>query len=128
MLTVFDDDDHIFECLKLGASGYILKRTSPAKILEAIQEVQAGGSPMSASIARKVTQHFSRFSSEEFQLTDREKELLSHLVKGLSYKMIAAEMKVTIHTVQQHIKHIYTKLHVHNMGEAVAKAIQHRIV
>ncbi len=125
MLNVFDDDDHIFECLRNGASGYILKRTPPAKILEAIQEVHNGGSPMSAFIARKVVQHFNQKTNN---LTQREKELLAFLVKGLSYKMIAAEMKVTIHTVQQHIKHIYTKLQVHNMGEAVAKAIQNNIV
>lgn len=131
MLTIFDDDGHIFECLRNGASGYILKGASPAKILEAVDEVYNGGSPMSASIARRVVQQFKQTpgnAGKETALSEREKELLTLLSKGNSYKMIAGEMEISVHTVQQHIKHIYTKLHVHNMGEAVAKAIQHRII
>ncbi len=130
MLTVFDDDGHIFECLGNGASGYILKGTQPAKILEAINEVYNGGSPMSAAIARRVVQHFKQaapFSSSN-ELSTREKELLILLSKGNSYKMIARDMDISVHTVQQHIKHIYSKLHVHNMGEAVAKAIHNRMI
>ena len=131
MLTIFDDDAHIFECLRNGASGYILKGTAPAKIMDAVQEVYNGGSSMSASIARRVVQQFKQapaVTGKDATLSEREKELLTLLSKGNSYKMIAAGMQISVHTVQQHIKHIYTKLHVHNMGEAVAKAIQHRII
>jgi len=132
MLTVFDDDKNIFECLGNGASGYILKGTQPAKILDAIHEVHNGGSPMSAAIARRVVQQFKHTppipAIPGNELTAREKELLGLLSKGNSYKMIAKEMDISVHTVQQHIKHIYSKMHVHNMGEAVAKAIQHKII
>ncbi len=132
MLTVFDDDTNIFQCLSNGASGYILKGTQPAKILDAIQEVHNGGSPMSAAIARRVVQQFKHPASSAgatgMELTIREKELLALLSKGNSYKMIAKEMNISVHTVQQHIKHIYSKMHVHNMGEAVAKALQHKII
>ena len=131
MLTIFNDDEHIFECLRYGASGYILKGASPEKILEAVQEVYNGGSPMSASIARRVVQHFKHPPANGAKLTalsEREKQLLTFLSKGSSYKMIAGEMKISVFTVQQHIKHIYTKLHVHNMGEAVAKALKSGII
>jgi len=132
MLTVFDDDKNIFECLGNGASGYILKGTPPAKILEAIQEVHTGGSPMSAAIARRVVQQFRQLpatvAAKGSELTIREKELLALLSKGNSYKMIARDMDISVHTVQQHIKHIYSKMHVHNMGEAVAKAIQGKMI
>jgi len=103
---------------------------APGKIMEAIQEVNTGGSPMSAGIARRVVQQFKHHqpANGENALTEREKQLLTLLSKGNSYKMIANDMQISVHTVQQHIKHIYTKLQVHNMGEAVAKALKNRII
>jgi DNA-binding NarL/FixJ family response regulator len=136
MLTVFDDNDRIFSSICAGASGYLLKRTPDEKIIEAIQDVHQGGAPMTSKIARQVlqlfsgqnTNHLSGKSQEEYNLTKRELETLSWLVKGYSYKMIAVKMEVSIDTVRAHIKKIYEKLHVHSMNEAVAKAIQQRIV
>lgn len=135
MLTVFDSDEHIFEALKLGANGYLLKTTPPAQIVEGILSVHEGGVPMSAAIARKVLTFMSAKNTQttaggvpHYQLTKREKEVLENLVKGLSYKMIAHQIGTGIDTVRAHIKHIYEKLHVHSQTEAVAKAINEKIV
>jgi two-component system nitrate/nitrite response regulator NarL len=133
MLTVFDDNDRVFQSICAGANGYLLKKTSNEKIQDAIREVQNEGAPMTARIAKQVLQLFSHHlpsttSNQEYKLTKREYETLSWLVKGFSYKMIATEMEVSIDTVRAHIKKIYEKLHVHSMNEAVAKAIKQRIV
>lgn len=130
MLTVFDSDEHIFEALKLGANGYLLKTTPPAQIVEGILSVHEGGVPMSASIARKILTFMSQKDKQkiDYQLTKREKEVLENLVKGLSYKMIAHQIGTGIDTVRAHIKHIYEKLHVHSQTEAVAKAIHEKLV
>lgn len=130
MLTVFDSDEHIFEALKLGANGYLLKTTPPAQIVEGVLSVHEGGVPMSAAIARKVLAFMSTKNTQEadYQLTKREKEVLENLVKGFSYKMIAHQIGTGIDTVRAHIKHIYEKLHVHSQTEAVAKAINEKIV
>lgn len=135
MLTVFDSDEHVFEALKLGANGYLLKTTPPAQIVEGIMNVHEGGVPMSASIARKVLTFMSKPQPQipaggepHYQLTKREKEVLENLVKGLSYKMIAHQIGTSIDTVRAHIKHIYEKLHVHSQTEAVAKALNEKIV
>lgn len=129
MLTVFEDDKYIFESLTKGAKGYLLKNTPPDKILEAIHDVYDGGSPMSSSIARKVIQTFSiQPASTDYALTPREKDILSSLVKGNSYKLIAVDLNISINTVRQYIRSIYEKLQVHSMNEAVAKALNERIL
>lgn len=131
MLTVFDDDYNVFEAMCYGASGYLLKNILSEKIIEAIHDVYNGGAPMTASVAKKVLQLFSKHMpkpTEPFNLTQREKDILASLVKGNSYKMIAVETGISIETVRTHIKKIYDKLHVHSMNEAVAKAIKQRIV
>lgn len=130
MLTVFDDNENIFASICAGASGYVLKTSSPAEIISAIHELHSGGAPMTPSIARKVLRLFPATSSapNSYDLTERERETLSYLAKGFSYKMISAEMKVTIHTVNAHCKKIYEKLHVHSNTEAIAKAMNERIV
>jgi DNA-binding NarL/FixJ family response regulator len=131
MLTVYDDDQKIFESIYNGASGYLLKKTPPAKILEAIEEIHAGGAPMSGKIARRVLTMFQRSNkpvSHQLELSQREKEILHGLVDGLSYKMIAEKYFVSIDTVRTHIKHIYDKLHVHSKSQAVAKAIREKLV
>lgn len=132
METIFDDDEKIFNSICAGAEGYILKHTSPAEILEAIVEIHEGGSPMTPSIANRVLkmvkQRPETGSKESFDLTDREKEILTCLVKGMSYKMVADACFISIETVNVHIKNIYRKLQVHSKSEAVAKAIKGRIV
>lgn len=127
MLTVFEDTDQIFRALAAGASGYLLKRLSPKKLLEAIEEVQAGGSPMSAPIARKVVQSFKAapaHGDESVDLSPRERSVLDGLVGGLVYKQIADQLGVSIHTVRNYIRRIYEKLHVHTRTEAVAKFLK----
>jgi DNA-binding NarL/FixJ family response regulator len=124
MLTVYEDSDKIFNSLLAGASGYLLKRTPQAEILDAIAEVHRGNSPMTGHIARKVVQYFNRrggASSEVEKLSQREREVLDHLARGIPYKEIASVLSVSIDTVRVHIKGIYGKLHVHSRGEAVAK-------
>lgn len=131
MLTVFDDDHNVFEAIKNGANGYILKKTPPAKLLEYIMDVYNGGAPMTSSIARQVLQMFSSTYADrnsDYNLSERERETLKHLVNGFSYKMIASEMNISIDTVRAHIKKIYEKLQVNSKGEAVAMAFRHRIV
>ena len=132
MQTIFDDDEKIFNSICAGAEGYILKHTSPADIMEAIKEIHEGGSPMTPSIANRVLKMVKvrpePGSKESFDLSAREKEILTCLVKGMSYKMIADTCFISIETVNVHIKNIYKKLHVHSKSEAVAKAIRGRIV
>jgi DNA-binding NarL/FixJ family response regulator len=127
MFTVFEDDEKIFEAIRSGASGYLLKKTPPEEIIDAINELYEGGAPMSPSIARKVIQAFQVKPSsvlEDYQLTSREKEILYALVDGLSYKKIAEKYFVSIHTVRSHISSIYEKLHVNSKSQAVAKVLQ----
>ncbi len=124
MLTVFEDSDAIFQSLSAGASGYLLKQTPPAKLLEAILDVYKGGSPMSREIARKVVQSFQHpasYSGNEIKLTKREEEILLHLVKGLFYKEIASLLFISMDTVRTHIRHIYEKLQVRTRSEAIYK-------
>ena len=131
MLTVFDDNKNVFDAVRNGASGYLLKKTPPVKLLEYIQEAHTGGAPMSSSIATQVLKMFSQIHHEHssnYSLSDREKQVLQLLVNGYSYKMIAAEMFISIDTVRSHIKKIYEKLHVNSKSEAVAKAFKDRIV
>jgi DNA-binding NarL/FixJ family response regulator len=129
MHTVFEDDQRLFDSLCAGANGYLLKNSSFIHLLEAIEEVQRGGAPMSPSIARRVLQSFQKDSvKNRFDLSDREKEVLRFLVKGYSYKMIAAACFISLSTVQAHIKNIYTKLHVNCGREAVVKALSDKIV
>ncbi len=126
MFTVFDDDEKIFEAIREGASGYLLKKARPAEIVEAIRELHKGGSPMSPSVARRVIQFFqsgSPLKEEDFQLTTREKEILFALVDGLSYKKIADKYYLSVHTIRKHISNIYEKLHVHSKSQAVAKVL-----
>lgn len=125
MLTVYEDDDKIFQALEAGATGYLLKSTPPAKIVEAIRDLYEGGSPMSAQIARKVVDHLRNIhpaSGEnpyESMLSEREKEVLDHLRTGLLYKQIADRLHISEYTVKTHCRHIYEKLHVTTRGEAV---------
>jgi len=130
MQTVFDDDDKIFKAICEGASGYILKKSSVDFLLDAIREVNTGGAPMTPSVAKQVLQLFSKQanSKTEYNLTNREKEILHLLTTGRSYKMIAAELFITYHTVNEHVKRIYEKLHVNSAAEAVSKAIQERLI
>ncbi len=131
MQTIFEDDDKIFQAICAGADGYILKKTPPAKLIDAITEVVSGGAPMTPTIAKQVLQLFNnknKKTATDFNLTDREHEILSMLVQGLSYKMIADKCNVSYSTVNSHITHIYEKLHVKSGTEAVAKAIEQKIV
>ena len=124
MLTVYQNTEHIFNALAAGATGYMLKQTPPAELLDAIKEVHGGGSPMSSHIARKIVQSFQHTvaaSAEAESLSPREAEVLELLAKGFLYKEIAEQMKVTYATVHTHIRHIYEKLHVRSRTEAVAK-------
>ncbi|GAA4339463.1 response regulator transcription factor [Flaviaesturariibacter amylovorans] len=124
MLTVFEDDDNIFAAIRAGANGYLLKKTPPAEILEAVKELHAGGSPMSGSIARRVLRHFQPAPAEPGPaLTAREQEILGLLVRGNSYKMIAAAVGISPNTVRNHIHKIYEKLHVNSATEAAYKAL-----
>lgn len=132
MLTVFDDNQNVFDAIKNGANGYILKKTPPAKLIEYIQEANTGGAPMSSSIATQVLKMFSathnqNTKQENYNLSDRETEVLQLLVNGYSYKMIASEMFISIDTVRSHIKKIYEKLHVNSKSEAVAKAFKGKL-
>jgi two-component system, NarL family, nitrate/nitrite response regulator NarL len=119
MQTVFEDNDKIFECIRSGASGYILKKDPPQRILQAIQEVYEGGAVMNPAIALKVLGYFHP-QKKENPLTDRETQVLELLAEGLSYKMVADRLFLSFNTVNTHIKHIYEKLHVSSLGEAIA--------
>jgi DNA-binding NarL/FixJ family response regulator len=130
MLTVFDDDQHVFDAICAGASGYLLKKHISTKLFDAVSEVLGGGAPMSPSIARMVisAMHPKELPANQYQLTVREKEVLSSLSKGNSYKLIASDFSISIDTVRTHIKRIYEKLQVHSQTEAVSKAINERLV
>lgn len=124
MLTIYEDSEMIFESLKAGASGYLLKRTPGAKLLEAIREVHSGGSPMSSHIARRVVQYFSQGQGRGPEcelLTDRERAVLELLARGQLYKEIADALGMSLDTVRKHLQNIYHKLHVHTRTEAVVK-------
>lgn len=127
MQTVFEDNDKIFESICAGANGYILKNTGTVKYLEAIKEAYLGGAPLTPSIATKVLTLFRspvNTKKENYDLTDREKEILHFLVKGHSYKMIADSCNISYDTVRFHMKNIYAKLHVASMTEVVAKVLK----
>lgn len=128
MLTVYEDDNKIFDSLRAGASGYLLKKSPLEKIIDAIHDVKSGGAPMTPSIARKVLNFFSATSNsiEEYNLTRREKEILELLVDGLSYRMIANKLSLSLDTVRTHIKNTYVKLHVNSKAEAMAKVLKHK--
>lgn len=129
MQTVFDDDARVFDAIRAGASGYLLKTSSVDDMMKAIRDVHAGGSAMTPAIAGKVLEFFRRGEpasthKEDPGLSDREKDVLVRLVDGHSYKMIAAELGISFHTVNTHIRHIYEKLHVCSSTEAVSKALK----
>lgn len=133
MQTVYEDNERIFHAICNGASGYVLKSMPPAQLLEAIKDTYEGGAPMSSTIAKKVLQllqnlHEPSKPAEQFKLTPRENEILALMVKGLSYKMIAARCGISFETVRSHIKNIYEKLHVTTMTEAVAKAVKKNLI
>lgn len=131
MLTVFDDEDKIFNALRNGASGYLLKSSSPAEIINAIRDVHNGGSPMTANIARKVLHYFqveTRIESPDYKLTAREIDILKELLNGDSYKMIGASLNISLDTVRSHIRSIYEKMHVNSKSEAIIKAINEKLV
>lgn len=127
MLTVYEDTDKIFRALSAGANGYLLKRVEPARLLEAIRDVHAGGSAMSSSIARKVVASFQKphtASTPETHLSPREQTVLDCLAKGLTYKAIADQLGIGIETIRTHLKRVYHKLHVCSRTEAVAKYLR----
>jgi len=131
MLTVFDNEEKIFNAIRNGASGYLLKHTPPAEIIESIFDVNRGGSPMTANVARKVLQYFQarpKTQKEDYHLSDRELDIVKGLVNGYSYKAIASELYISIDTVRSHIRRIYEKLHVNSKTEAVLKAINEGLV
>ena len=131
MLTVYDDDDRIFEALCAGACGYLLKKTPPARLLESLREAVDGGAPMSPDVARRVIRIFRDVRPPEkadYDLSPHEIRLLKLMVDGHSYKSAAAILHVTPHTVSFHLRHIYEKLEVHSKSEAVAKALRSRLV
>jgi DNA-binding NarL/FixJ family response regulator len=130
-LTVYKDDEDIFEALCAGASGYLLKNTPPARLLECLREVVNGGAPMSPQVARQVIRLFREISppvKAEYRLTPQETELLKLMVEGYNYKAAAAKLGITINTVSFHVRNIYTKLQVHSKSEAVAKALRNRLI
>jgi DNA-binding NarL/FixJ family response regulator len=131
MLTVYDDDERIFDALCAGASGYLLKKTAPVRLLEGLRDSVSGGSPMSPEVARRVIVLFRDIrppDRSDYELTPHELRLLKLLVEGHNYKTAAAELKVSINTISFHMKHIYEKLQVHSKSEAVAKALRDRLV
>ena len=131
MHTVFDDDEKLFASLCAGANGYILKKTSPEKFLQYISEALQGGAPFSPSIAQKILKTFQQSTQpvpNNYQLSNREKEVLGYLIKGYTYKAIAAELFISMDTVRKHVRHIYDKLHVNSKSEAVIKAMRNKIV
>ena len=129
MFTVFDDDKKIFDAICAGADGYLLKKTPPDRLIEGLKDIYNGGAPMTPSIARKVLMAFPKKETTQHEtLTEKELEVLQLLVQGNSYKQVAALSNISIDTVRSHIKHIYAKLHVQSMSQAVAKAINQKIV
>lgn len=131
MLTVYDDDERIFDAMCAGASGYLLKKTPPLRLLESLREAVNGGAPMSPEVATRVIKLFREIRPPEradYELTPHETRLLKLFVAGHNYKSAAVELGVTVHTVSFHLRSIYDKLQVHSKSEAVAKALQSRIV
>jgi len=131
MLTVYDDDERIFDAMCAGACGYLLKKTPPARLLESLKEAVAGGAPMSPEVARRVIALFREIRPPEradYQLTPHETRLLKLFVEGHNYKTAAAELGVSVNTVNFHVRSIYDKLQVHSRSEAVAKALINRLV
>ena len=133
MQTAFEDEDNVFDAICAGANGYILKTASNEEMMKAIRDVHMGGSAMTPTIAFKVLERFRGpvgvpAGHEEYWLSDREKQVLTLLVKGHSYKMIAAELEISYHTVDSHIRKIYERLHVRSNAEAVSKAVSKRLV
>jgi len=131
MLSVYDDDERIFDALCAGACGYLLKRTSPARLIECLKEAVQGGAPMSPEVARRVVALFRDIRPPEradYQLTPHETRLLKLLVEGHNYKTAAVELGVSFHTIHFHVRNIYEKLQVHSKSEAVSKALRDRIV
>lgn len=125
MLTVYEDSDSLFNSLKAGASGYLLKRTASAKLLEAIRDVYNGGAPMTPQLARRVVQFFSKPAEGTLsELTPGEREFLGQLANGYAYKEIADRMKISIDTVRSYVRTVYEKLHVHSRTEAVVKYLR----
>ena len=130
MLTVYDDDDRIFDALCAGACGYLLKRTSPARLLESLREAVTGGAPMSPEVASRVITLFREIRPPEradYELTPHESRLLKLLVEGHNYTTAAEELNVSYNTVKFHMRHIYEKLQVHSKSEAVGKAMRERL-
>ncbi|WP_291788887.1 response regulator transcription factor [Cecembia sp.] len=129
ILTVFDDSDNVLNAIKAGASGYLLKKYIANRLFSAVEEIMEGGAPMSPAVAKLVIQSMQKpQQSVNYGLTDREKDVLVSLSKGNSFKLIAADCKISIDTVRTHIKHIYEKLQVHSQTEAVSKAINEGLV
>ncbi len=131
ILTVYEDNERVFEALCAGATGYLLKNTPPAKLLDSLRDAKNGGSPMSPEIARRVIELFRKFrppAKAQYNLTPHEMKLLKLLVEGHSYKTAAAELGVTLHTIAFHIQNIYVKLQVHSKSEAVARALRENLL
>jgi DNA-binding NarL/FixJ family response regulator len=130
IVTVYEDKEKIFDALCAGATGYILKKSSVIEIINAISEIHAGGAPMSASIARKVMDYFTKkdLPSNDYALSAREKDILKCLMNGDSYKMVASNLFISSGTVRVHINNIYKKLHVNSKSEAVIKAINEKLI
>jgi DNA-binding NarL/FixJ family response regulator len=131
MQTIYEDDDNLFRSLQAGASGYILKKTSPEKIIEAIKDAVNGGAPITPAMALKVLTYFQTVAPpavSNYSISNRERQILKLLVDGLSYKMIASNQGISFHTVNSHVRNIYEKLRVHSMGEAISKAIKENLV
>jgi DNA-binding NarL/FixJ family response regulator len=131
MLTVYEDDEYIFDALCAGAGGYLLKKTAPARLIESVREAMNGGAPMSPEIASKVIRLFRHLrppDRADYKLTPHETRLLKMLVEGHNYKTAASELEVSVTTVAFHMRNIYGKLQVHSKSEAVAKALRNRLV
>ncbi len=130
MMTGLDDDDSIFNAILAGADGYLLKKTAPVRVIAAVEDAALGGTPMTPYVARRVIDHFKQNtpSQTDYQLTDREKEILAALVQGSDNREIAEKLFISYETVRNHLKHIYEKLHVNSRSQAVSKALTERIV
>lgn len=131
MLTIYDNDERIFDAMRAGATGYLLKKTPPARLLESLKEVASGGTPMSPEVARRVIALFREIrppDRADYQLTPHETRLFKLLTEGHNYKSAAAKLGVAVGTVSFHLQHIYEKLQVHSKSEAIAKALRERLV
>lgn len=132
ILTIFEDDDNIFKAILNGADGYILKKTPPIRLIQAIEDAVLGGSPMSPIVAKRTMDLFKKYApvkeDVDYKLTERETEILSCLVNGLNNEDISEKLFISIQTVRNHVKHIYEKLHVHSKSEVVLKAIKQGII